>query len=83
MALAQRVSLNDYKLKVGFKAVFGTTVFGYLLHHRMEKACQLLKQQQSISRVAAAVGYTNHAAFSRTFRQHFGVSPKQYQLAKR
>lgn len=83
MELAQLVNLNDYKLKVGFKAVFGTTVFGYLLHHRMGKACQLLQQQQSIAIVAASVGYTNHAAFSRTFRRHFGVSPKCYQRAKR
>lgn len=80
--LAQLVSLNDYKLKVGFKSVFGTTVFGYLIHHRMEKACQLLQQQQSIERVASAIGYSSRAAFSRTFRRHFGVSPKEYQLSK-
>lgn len=82
MELAQQVSLNDYKLKVGFKAVFGTTVFGYLLQHRMTKACQLLQQEQSIAMVAAAVGYASHATFSRAFRRHFGVSPKAYQLAK-
>ncbi len=81
MELAQQVSLNDYKLKVGFKVVFGTTVFGYLLQHRMATACQLLQQQQSIATVAAVVGYASHATFSRAFRRHFGVSPKAYQLA--
>lgn len=82
MELAQLVSLNDYKLKVGFKTVFGTTVFGYLMHHRMGKACQLIQQQHSIARVAAAVGYASPEAFSRTFRRHFGASPKEYQRAK-
>ncbi|QYO64242.1 AraC family transcriptional regulator [Leptolyngbya sp. 7M] len=30
LQLARLVGLNDYKLKVGFRQVFGTTVFGYL-----------------------------------------------------
>ncbi len=81
--LARLVGLNDRKLKEGFRQVFGTTVFGYLSQHRMERACQLLKQQQPIAVVAAAVGYASPTAFSGTFQRRFGVSPKGYQLAKR
>lgn len=81
--LAQIAGLNDRKLKEGFRQVFGTTVFGYLTQHRMEKACQLLKQQQSVAAVAAAIGYASPTAFSGTFRRQFGMAPKEYQIAKR
>lgn len=30
LELSRMVGLNDYKLKIGFKEAFGTTVFGYL-----------------------------------------------------
>ena len=30
LELARQVGLNDYKLKIGFRQVFNTTVFGYL-----------------------------------------------------
>ncbi len=83
LELARLIGLNDRKLKEGFRQVFGTTVFGYLNQQRMEKACQLLKQQQSVAAVAAAIGYASPTTFSGTFRRQFGVSPKGYQLAKR
>ena len=80
--LSRLVGLNDYKLKKGFRQVFGTTVFGYLSQQRMKKARQLLVQQQSIATVATAVGYASPTAFSGAFRRQFGVSPKSYQLGK-
>ncbi|MEM9544104.1 MAG: AraC family transcriptional regulator, partial [Cyanobacteria bacterium P01_E01_bin.42] len=41
--LARQVGLNDYKLKLGFRHVFGTTAFGYLYQYRMERAGQMLQ----------------------------------------
>ncbi|MDV2997128.1 MAG: hypothetical protein N4J56_006833 [Chroococcidiopsis sp. SAG 2025] len=41
--LARAVGLNDYKLKIGFHQVFGTTVFGYLHNYRLERSRQLLE----------------------------------------
>ena len=43
LSLARQVGINDFKLKQGFRQVFGTTVFGYLHSHRMERAAQLLQ----------------------------------------
>lgn len=84
MALARQVSLNDYKLKVGFRQVFGTTVFGYLHQHRMEEAHRLLAEQQlNVKQVAQAVGYTNQSQFAAAFRKQFGINPKAYALSLR
>ncbi len=77
--LARQVSLNDYKLKVGFRQVFGTTVFGYLHQHRMETARQLLNEQRlNVKEVARSVGYANQSRFAAAFRKQFGMNPKIY-----
>jgi AraC-like DNA-binding protein len=75
--LARLVGLNDYKLKAGFRQVFGTTVFGYLRQQRLEKARQLLQAQEiSVTEAAAAVGYSSQGHFAAAFRKQFGVNPK-------
>ena len=81
--LARLAGLNDCKLKKGFRQIFGTTVFGYVTQQRMERACQLLTQQQSVAAVAAAVGYASPTAFSSAFQRRLGTSPKAYQVAQR
>lgn len=84
MELARRVSLNDYKLKGGFRQIFGTTVFGYLHRHRMETARRLLAERQmNVKQVAQSVGYMNQSQFSEAFRRQFGMNPKTYQLGKK
>lgn len=46
MELSRLIGLNDFKLKKGFKEMFGTTVFGYLREKRLEKASYLLQKAQ-------------------------------------
>lgn len=80
LALARRVGLNDWKLKRGFREVFGTTVFGYVRRLRMEKARGLLESSDlSVTEVALAVGYTSFGHFAAAFKRSFGVLPSQYR----
>jgi AraC-like DNA-binding protein len=84
MELARQVGLNDFKLKSGFRQVFGTTVFGYLHQHRMQKARQLLSEQRmNVKEVAQSVGYTSQSRFAAAFRKQFGVNPKSYLLSRK
>ncbi|ASC72643.1 AraC family transcriptional regulato [Halomicronema hongdechloris C2206] len=79
-ALAQQTEMNDFKLKRGFRQVFGTTVFGYLHQCRMEKAQWLLEQGiDSVAQVAQAVGYASPSQFSAAFKRKFGVTPRAYK----
>lgn len=79
LELARQVGLNDYKLKLGFRQVFGTTAFGYLHEVRMERSRQLLlENRMSVKEVARAVGYANQSRFAAAFRKRFGVNPKSY-----
>lgn len=76
LELAHLVRLNDYKLKRGFKELYGTTVFGFLREKRFEYALDLLRKEQgNVTQVASEVGYNNLSAFSKGFREKFGVSP--------
>lgn len=78
LELAQRVGLNDHKLKQGFHQVFGTTVFGYLYDYRMQQAYQLLTiGELNITEVALRVGYSSLSSFNRAFKKKFGMTPSQ------
>ncbi len=75
LTLAHRVGLNDFKLKRGFRAIYNTTVFGYVRMLRMEKAKIMLESGElNVSEVAAATGYTCLGHFSAAFRKRFGVA---------
>jgi AraC-like DNA-binding protein len=81
--LARHVGLNEKKLNLGFRQVFGTTVFDYLRTYRLEKAKQLLNEgKMNVTEVAFEVGYVHHCSFSRSFTRHFGISPKAYFLER-
>lgn len=74
--LARAVGLNEFKLKVGFRMLFDSSVFGYLRTQRMEHARRLLAQRHlSITEIAAQVGYENASKFAAAFRRQFGLSP--------
>ncbi|URJ58916.1 AraC family transcriptional regulator [Paenibacillus polymyxa] len=76
ITLSQKVGLNDFKLKKGFKACFGTTVFEYLRQIRLDYAMKLLRSQESnVTEAAMAVGYSNVSAFSEQFFREYGVKP--------
>ena len=82
--LARQVGLNDYKLKQGFRHLFGTTAFGYLRDYRLQQAKALLHNPNlTIASVAATVGYKSPEAFCNAFRRKFAVSPKAYQISNR
>jgi AraC family transcriptional regulator, transcriptional activator of the genes for pyochelin and ferripyochelin receptors len=74
--LSRKAGLNEFKLKSGFKAVFGNTVFGFLNDHRLEMARELiLSGHQSMAVIAEEAGYSSPQHFSTAFRKKFGMSP--------
>jgi AraC family transcriptional regulator, transcriptional activator of the genes for pyochelin and ferripyochelin receptors len=77
--LARQVGLNDFKLKRGFREVFGKSAFKYLHDYRLEQARQLLARGgMKVEEVASRVGFDSRSYFAIAFRKKFGVNPKQY-----
>ena len=74
--LSKLVALNEYKLKRGFKELFGTTVFGYIHHCRMNLAKNLLLDtSKSAKEIAYEIGYSSPQHFSKAFKNQFGLPP--------
>ncbi len=76
VGLAHAVGTNEATLKKHFKAVYGTTVFGYLTTCRMERAKALLVNEKlKVALVAQEVGYKYASHFSAAFRKYYGYLP--------
>jgi AraC family transcriptional regulator, transcriptional activator of the genes for pyochelin and ferripyochelin receptors len=82
--LSHKVGINDFKLKKGFKQVYGTTVYEFLLQARMEKAKLLLLETDTpIHEIAFVTGYKNLSSFITAFKKKMGYSPGSFKRMKR
>jgi AraC-like DNA-binding protein len=73
--LARRVGLNTTKLKIGFRGLFGRSVFEHVRNLRLDYARSLLAQGDlDVTRTCYEVGYSSLSHFSKAFRQAFGAS---------
>ena len=74
--LARKVSVNEFKLKVGFAHFFKTGVFECFQRARMYKAKQfLLQTNKPIKDICAISGYPRMTNFITAFRKFFGYTP--------
>jgi AraC-like DNA-binding protein len=79
--LAQKIGINEFKLKKGYKQVFGVTIFGDFNKVRMDEAKNcLLGTDKSIADIALLVGYGDPPNFIRAFKNYFGLPPKQFRM---
>jgi len=77
--LAVCANISPSKLKRLFKQIFGNSIFSYYQEFRMKEAARLLKEEKlSVSDVGYQLGFTNLSHFSRVFKEHIGMKPKQY-----
>lgn len=77
-ALAVTASYSPWHLTRMFREVFGEAPCEYGMRVRLEHARRLIRSSRmSVAEVADAVGYESRSAFSRSFRQVYGVSATQ------
>ena len=50
----------------------------YITNLKMHKAAELLKSDMSVAEIADFLNY-DYAYFSKLFKKHFGMTPKQYR----
>jgi AraC family transcriptional regulator len=63
-----------------FTAHVGESAISYVRRLRLERAARKLRMGAvDITEVALAAGYDSHAAFSKAFRQQFGLSPREFR----
>lgn len=77
--LANLYAMPPQRFSYYFRKYTGWGPIDYVIHYRMERAKELLKNGTFLVRdVAASVGYANPLYFSRVFKKKFGVSPSEY-----
>ena len=80
--LADEVGLSLKKLKEGFKQIYGDTVFGFLVEHKMEFARKMLEAGDSnVNEVGLKVGYSTSSHFIAAFKKKYGTTPKKYLMS--
>ncbi|PUZ26984.1 AraC-type DNA-binding protein [Chitinophaga costaii] len=80
LELARRIGMNDFKLKRGFKQLFGTTIFEFVSTARMEEAKRLLRETDlPIKSIAAGAGYKNMSNFIAAFKRRNGLPPGDFK----
>ncbi|MGD1913180.1 MAG: helix-turn-helix domain-containing protein [Rivularia sp. (in: cyanobacteria)] len=85
----QQINLSDVAEAVGYSTTYLTNqvkrqtqkgIYGWIIERRMAQACSLLlKTDESVSWIAAEVGYPDPGHFSRLFRQKYSISPKAWR----
>lgn len=78
--LAASVYLSERHFRRQFEELYQQSPKAYLQNIRLNAAMELLRQQeQSVTDIALACGFSDCNHFSRVFRRRFGLSPTEYR----
>lgn len=77
--LASEIGLSLKRLKEGFKQIYGDSVYGFLLDHKMDMARKMLESgKYNVNEVGLKVGYSTASHFISAFKKKYGTTPKKY-----
>lgn len=78
--LAMEVGINSFKLRIGFKQLFKTTIHQYRVGLRLSLAMRLLSETDlTISEIAYKTGFDTRDGFARCFRRKYNESPREWR----
>jgi len=78
-SLAESVGMSRSVFSLRFREIVGATPMEYLTRWRMLLGADRLKStSESLSTIAASLGYESESAFGKAFRRVMGCAPRQY-----
>lgn len=78
--LTRQFILNEFKLKYGFKKLYGNSVMQYIYEKRLNHGKKLLiDTDKSITEIAYILGFEYSNNFSASFKNKFGYSPTEFR----
>jgi len=78
--LASIACLSPHHFHRVFTGMLGESLHSHIRRLRLERAAgQLKRDRYPVTEIALRAGYETHEAFTRVFRQAFGVSPSQFR----
>jgi AraC family transcriptional regulator len=80
-SVARRVGVHPVHLARTFRRVYRTTFASYVRQVRIEFARGQLAGPAALSDIAFAAGFCDQSHFSRSFKQHTGLTPAEYRAS--
>lgn len=79
-SMAETAAMSRSAFAEHFAESFGRSPMSFVNHVRMQRAAQLLRVDNlSIDEISRTVGYSSRSHFSRAFRDHSGLPPKDFR----
>lgn len=79
--IADYIGITRSYLTHIFKENLNVSTQEYLISYRLEQSCHYLRTTNlSIQEISEKVGYTDSLAFSKVFKSHLGMNPKNYRI---
>ncbi len=81
--LAAIACFSSFHFHRVFKALMGETVHAFVARLRLQRAVYLMAHEptRSLTDIAVTCGFSSPSSFSRSFKQHYGVPPRAFDLS--
>ena len=82
--VAKAACFSPYHFHRIFQALMGETLAAFVKRIRLERSVYLLSHRAgaSLTEIALACGFSSSSDFSRSFRAHYGVSPRRFDVER-
>lgn len=82
--LAHQHGTNEFKLKIGFRQLYKTSVFRFQKEQRLKRAHSfILNSELSLNRISDICGFKSFPHFSKVFKQKYGYNPSDLKKQQR
>lgn len=81
-ALSKIACFSKFHFHRVFKSITGETVQHYVKRVKLDRAAALLAdraEESTLTAIAYRLGFPDAAAFSRIFREYYGIAPSEYR----
>lgn len=77
--LSKKAYMSKSTFSRRFNKTFEMSPLAYIKKYRLRKACEFLKEGMDISAVTSHCGFCDQSHFTKAFRSHYNITPKEYQ----
>lgn len=78
--LARELNMSKFYFLREFKEYMRITPYQYIISMKIEYSKQLLKdRKESITNIALGLGFNDSSHFTKTFKSHEGINPKEFR----
>lgn len=76
--LSKVAGFSKYHFHRIFKSILSETLSDYIRRVRLSSTTMKFKTNLNITQIAQTSGYETNASFSKAFKHHFGITPKEF-----